>query len=284
MIEDRQNINPEFDPLIWDAAALITHDKNASTSMIQRKLGVGYQRAGVIMDQLQKQGIVGPTDGVHPREVLLDDDRLQGLMTQNGVTNTIENIVTTYNPPAKEPELDPLFWESAALVTDSKNASTSMIQRKLGVGYQRAGVIMDQLQKQGIVGPTDGVHPREILVDDVALQGMMAKKEDSIIEQATQPINAPIEPTIQQVTIEPQQIAEPMALEQQPFEQTQLEPEIEEFIDAPVQKEMDTPQPVIDFSQMSLDELMVQQELIQQAIAAKSAAMEMEQPSEIMQR
>lgn len=61
---------------------------------------------------------------------------------------------------------DPLLWEAAEMVVESQLGSTSNIQRRLHVGYSRAGRIMDQLYEKGIVGPPDGSKPREVLVSD----------------------------------------------------------------------------------------------------------------------
>ena len=59
-----------LDPMFEDAARMIVNEQNGSTSMIQRKFAIGYNRAGRLMDQLEKAGIVGPAKGSKPREVL----------------------------------------------------------------------------------------------------------------------------------------------------------------------------------------------------------------------
>ncbi len=59
--------------------------------------------------------------------------------------------------------LDPMFEEVARLVVQTQQGSTSMIQRKFAIGYNRAGRLMDQLEVAGIVGPAHGSKPREVL-------------------------------------------------------------------------------------------------------------------------
>ncbi|MBQ9641439.1 MAG: DNA translocase FtsK [Bacteroidaceae bacterium] len=62
--------------------------------------------------------------------------------------------------------LDPLFAEVAKFVVNTQQGSTSMIQRNYSIGYNRAGKIMDQLEKMGVVGPQVGSKPREVLIKD----------------------------------------------------------------------------------------------------------------------
>ncbi len=69
---------------------------------------------------------------------------------------------------------DPLVWEAAEIVINSNMGSTSNIQRRLKVGYARAGRIMDQLEDKGIVGPANGSKPREVLVDALELETLKA--------------------------------------------------------------------------------------------------------------
>ncbi len=63
-----------LDPLFEDAARLIVIHQQGSTSMIQRKFSIGYNRAGRIMDQLEKAGIVGPSEGSKARQVMCMDE------------------------------------------------------------------------------------------------------------------------------------------------------------------------------------------------------------------
>lgn len=64
--------------------------------------------------------------------------------------------------------LDPFFEEAAHAIVTSKSGSTSMIQRRFSIGYNRAGRLMDQLEAAGIVGPAQGSKPRDVLVQDEA--------------------------------------------------------------------------------------------------------------------
>ncbi|NTW27855.1 MAG: DNA translocase FtsK [Coriobacteriia bacterium] len=73
---------------------------------------------------------------------------------------------------------DPLIWEAADITVTSGLGSTSMLQRRLKVGYARAGRIMDMLEMKGIVGPPDGSKPREVLVDIEDLASIRAFERD----------------------------------------------------------------------------------------------------------
>lgn len=72
----------DVDPLLSDAARLIVTHQMGSTSLIQRKMSLGYNRAGRIMDQLEAIGVVGPNQGSKAREVLIIDEMMLSQMLQ----------------------------------------------------------------------------------------------------------------------------------------------------------------------------------------------------------
>lgn len=87
-------------------------------------------------------------------------------------TRPIEILEKSYREsiPGFDPATDPLFRESVELVIRHKQGSVSLLQRRLGVGYQRAARLIDQLENAGIVGPYDGSKAREVLVNESYLE------------------------------------------------------------------------------------------------------------------
>jgi DNA segregation ATPase FtsK/SpoIIIE, S-DNA-T family len=73
---------------------------------------------------------------------------------------------------------DPMFEDAAKLVVQHQQGSTSLIQRKLSIGYNRAGRIIDQLEAAGVVGPFEGSKARDVLVSDfIALEQILSRLE-----------------------------------------------------------------------------------------------------------
>ncbi len=104
---------------------------------------------------------------------LIDTEEIEELSefigSQRGFAETflLPEYLDETSEPSKEvdmKQLDPKFEESARLVVMHQHGSTSLIQRKLSLGYNRAGRIIDQLEAAGIVGPFEGSKAREVLV------------------------------------------------------------------------------------------------------------------------
>jgi len=83
---------------------------------------------------------------------------------------------------------DPLFKEAARIVVNSGKGSASLLQRKLKLGYNRAGQIIDQLETAGIIGAFDGANPRKVLINDeyeleLLLNNLSSKHTKKTIKQ-----------------------------------------------------------------------------------------------------
>lgn len=129
----------EFDPYIKEIARFIMEEQIGSTSMIQRKFGIGFNRAGMIMDQLEQLGVVGEALGSKPREVLI----------------------------ANTEELDEIFSEKADVKSNTEESATEdeiimdsqdKLQSLIGLSSVKAEVerltnfikIMKVREKQGL--------------------------------------------------------------------------------------------------------------------------------------
>jgi DNA segregation ATPase FtsK/SpoIIIE, S-DNA-T family len=71
--------------------------------------------------------------------------------------------VPVYKPDSDEDGNDPLMEQALAVVEEHGTISTSMLQRKLRIGYNRAARLVEQLEEEGIIGPSEGVRGRTVL-------------------------------------------------------------------------------------------------------------------------
>jgi len=71
---ERDDAGDETDPLYDEAARLVVREKMASISFLQRRMGVGFSRAGKLIDMMSRDGLLGPQRGSKPREVLVTED------------------------------------------------------------------------------------------------------------------------------------------------------------------------------------------------------------------
>ena len=82
-IDAINSVKPSGDPLLWEAADIVVNTGMASTSNIQRRLKLGFSRAGRIIDNLEAMGIVGPPNGSKPREILVDLSQLEEIKSEH---------------------------------------------------------------------------------------------------------------------------------------------------------------------------------------------------------
>jgi S-DNA-T family DNA segregation ATPase FtsK/SpoIIIE len=155
----------------------------------------------VILDQTGAERLVGLGDMLLSTPALAKAKRIQGaFVTEEEIVAVVEHLKRQAEPDYHEEILhlkvlpggggldigseddDPLIWEAADIVVTSRIGSTSLLQRRLKVGYARAGRIMDMLEQRGLVGPPDGSKPREVLADIEELESIKAFERDDARE------------------------------------------------------------------------------------------------------
>ena len=147
------------------------------------------QDSRTILDAPGAEKLIGKGDMLYYAGVEME--RMQCAWISNDEINTLTKFIGSqtgykksyntpyYLPPADEnsaeegsamidmKNLDERFEEAARMVVTTQRGSTSDLQRKLGMGYAKAGRVMDQLEAAGIVGPQEGSKPRQVLVPDL---------------------------------------------------------------------------------------------------------------------
>ena len=94
------------------------------------------------------------------------------------VLNPIQIAIEDREGELREQQASDDKWEDACrFVVERGEASTSMIQRKFSIGFQRASRLLDMMEERGIVGPRDGPRPREVLVDGVRLEQLLGNSQ-----------------------------------------------------------------------------------------------------------
>ncbi len=91
------------------------------------------------------------------------------------VLNPIAVAIADKEAEMADQESEPLWEESVRWVVERGQASTSMLQRKFSIGFQRASRLLDAMEERGIVGPRDGPRPREVLVDPMDVESIFGR-------------------------------------------------------------------------------------------------------------
>ncbi len=138
---------------------------------------------------IQDEETAKVTDFIRLQQPPNYDDEVTSLQVQIGKNG--RSITTNDSSNADYLESDDELWHDAVkIVIESKKASTSLLQRRLRIGYGRAARIIETMEEKGIVGPADGSRPREVLIsslDDLitqdALQDQDNQDSDEIISE-----------------------------------------------------------------------------------------------------
>lgn len=107
------------------------------------------------------------------------------------VLNPVQVAIADREAEMASQESDPLWEETVRWVVDRGQASTSMIQRRFAIGFQRASRLLDLMEERGIVGPRDGPRPREVLIDPIEAESRFGNKGEFVqrnIDLETDPL------------------------------------------------------------------------------------------------
>ena len=129
-------------------------------------------RAGKSIDCIRIQGAFVETSEIERVNQFISNQK--GYTTFFELPDPYFDEEDYYDNDVDMNHLDPLFEDAARLIVLRQEGSTSLIQRKFAIGYNRAGQLMDQLEKAGVVGPAMGSKPREVMIqDEVGLQNFL---------------------------------------------------------------------------------------------------------------
>ena len=153
-----------------------------------------------ILDQIGAEKLLGQGDMLMKTATMPKPKRIQGAWVMDQEVAKITDHLRMQSAPQYNDEIisqpvhlngkggvvmdfdheggDDMFRDAVQVVLQSRKASTSLLQRKLRVGYSRAARIMEEMEEQGIIGPADGARPREVLISSMSdLDGDMSEDE-----------------------------------------------------------------------------------------------------------
>ena len=142
-----------------------------------------------ILDQGGAEKLLGQGDMLFKTADMSKPTRIQGAWVMDDEVLKITDFLREQAPPQYNDEIvsqpvqlngkggvvmdfdseggDDMFKDAVKVVTETRKASTSLLQRKLRIGYARAARIIEEMEEQGIIGPADGARPREVLVSSL---------------------------------------------------------------------------------------------------------------------
>jgi S-DNA-T family DNA segregation ATPase FtsK/SpoIIIE len=162
-----------------------------------------------IIDGVGAEKLLGRGDLLFSIPEFTKPKRVQGALISDTETNKICDFLRSQRPPNYDDEVisqpvqigkggvvasmdddqeDDMMKDAVAVVIQTGKASTSLLQRKLRIGYGRASRLIDIMEEQGIVGPADGAKPRQVLVNSV--DDVFGNHQEAAPEPMPQPVAA----------------------------------------------------------------------------------------------
>ncbi|MGB3008833.1 MAG: FtsK/SpoIIIE domain-containing protein, partial [Candidatus Saccharimonadales bacterium] len=142
-----------------------------------------------ILDQVGAEKLLGQGDMLLLTPSMSKPKRIQGAWVTDDEVNKITDHLRMQRPPQYDDEIvaqpvqlngkggvvmdfdggsdDDMFKDAVRVVIENRKASTSLLQRKLRIGYGRAARLIEEMEEQGIIGPADGARPREVLITSI---------------------------------------------------------------------------------------------------------------------
>ena len=142
-----------------------------------------------IIDQMGAEKLLGKGDMLLLTSSMPKPQRVQGAFIDDNETGKVTDFIREQRPPQYDDEVvsqpvqlngkggvvadvdsadGPVFKQAVEVVIEAGKASTSLLQRRLRIGYGKAARIMESMEEQGIIGPADGSRPREVLVHNMS--------------------------------------------------------------------------------------------------------------------
>lgn len=141
-----------------------------------------------IIDQMGAEKLLGQGDMLLLTADMPKPRRVQGALITDDETNKVTDFIRSQREPQYDDEVvsqpvqlngrggivaeiddtdEPIFKDAVRVVIEGRKASTSLLQRRLRIGYAKAARLIESMEEQGIIGPADGSRPREVLVNSM---------------------------------------------------------------------------------------------------------------------
>jgi S-DNA-T family DNA segregation ATPase FtsK/SpoIIIE len=143
-----------------------------------------------ILDQIGAEKLLGQGDMFIKTATMPKPKRVQGAWVMDEEVAKVTDFLREQSAPQYNDEIisqpvqlngkggvvmdfdheggDDMYNDALRVVIESRKASTSLLQRKLRIGYARAARIIEEMEEQGVIGPADGARPRDVLISSMA--------------------------------------------------------------------------------------------------------------------